>query len=301
MKSYSLLVALLLSTISLRSQTVEKKVPQEFEVRFATEEDKGDLVRLRSFLEAKDAEYLKIRSQLEDYAFKNVSSNDSLVFVKEKEILKKFLEKNPNDGNLYDLRESNAAIRDICYRANAFKTSVDINGNKKDLFDVNGASNTLDYWLNLISKKTILSASADNVNKDRDIATKAIQGIYNVEKGNQDYKAKISLYYAVIIFALILISFLFLFKKSSPEIGNDFLNGNGLQFIALFAIIISTILFGILGILEGKELAAILSGIAGFILGKGLNVSLTKNPTEEVSKKTETIKPTDSQQMSGST
>ncbi|MDI9882750.1 hypothetical protein [Flectobacillus longus] len=40
--------------------------------------------------------------------------------------------------------------------------------------------------------------------------------------------------------------------------------------------IISTILFGILGILEGRELSAILSGISGFILGKGLNIDSSR-------------------------
>jgi hypothetical protein len=43
----------------------------------------------------------------------------------------------------------------------------------------------------------------------------------------------------------------------------------GIQFITLFSLVIAIILFGLLGILEGKELAALLGGLSGYILGKG--------------------------------
>jgi hypothetical protein len=46
----------------------------------------------------------------------------------------------------------------------------------------------------------------------------------------------------------------------------------GMQFVTLFLIVIAIILFGIMGTLEGRELAALLGGLSGYILGKaGLN------------------------------
>lgn len=45
----------------------------------------------------------------------------------------------------------------------------------------------------------------------------------------------------------------------------------GLQFIALFSIVIAIILFGITGILEAKELAALLGSLAGYILGRTMS------------------------------
>jgi hypothetical protein len=42
----------------------------------------------------------------------------------------------------------------------------------------------------------------------------------------------------------------------------------GIQFITLFSLVIAIILFGILGILEAKELSALLGGISGYILGR---------------------------------
>jgi hypothetical protein len=42
----------------------------------------------------------------------------------------------------------------------------------------------------------------------------------------------------------------------------------GIQFVTLFSLIIAIILFGVLKILEGRELAALLGGLSGYILGR---------------------------------
>jgi hypothetical protein len=47
-----------------------------------------------------------------------------------------------------------------------------------------------------------------------------------------------------------------------------FAGEKGMQFITLFLIVIAIILFGIMGTLEGKELAALLGGLSGYILGR---------------------------------
>ncbi len=49
----------------------------------------------------------------------------------------------------------------------------------------------------------------------------------------------------------------------------EMLTGNqGIQIMTLFLIVIAIILFGLLGILESKELSALLGGITGYILGR---------------------------------
>lgn len=45
----------------------------------------------------------------------------------------------------------------------------------------------------------------------------------------------------------------------------------GLQFIALFSIVIAIILFGITAVLEAKELSALLGSLAGYILGRTMS------------------------------
>jgi presenilin-like A22 family membrane protease len=49
----------------------------------------------------------------------------------------------------------------------------------------------------------------------------------------------------------------------------------GIQFVTLFSLVIAIILFGIIDILEGKELAALLGGLSGYILGR--STSATKD------------------------
>jgi len=53
----------------------------------------------------------------------------------------------------------------------------------------------------------------------------------------------------------------------------------GLQFLTLFSLVIAIILFGIMGILESKELSALLGGLSGYILGRGTATS--KRMTKE--------------------
>lgn len=42
----------------------------------------------------------------------------------------------------------------------------------------------------------------------------------------------------------------------------DILGQSGIQFLTLFSLVIAIILFGITGILKGKELAALLGGLS---------------------------------------
>lgn len=53
---------------------------------------------------------------------------------------------------------------------------------------------------------------------------------------------------------------------------------SGIQFVTLFSLVIAIILFGVLKILEGKELAALLGGLSGYILGRGSRVQRDTPP-----------------------
>lgn len=56
----------------------------------------------------------------------------------------------------------------------------------------------------------------------------------------------------------------------------------GMQFVTLFLIVIAIILFGIMGTLEGRELAALLGGLSGYILGKAsAKTDAAANPTSQ--------------------
>jgi hypothetical protein len=106
-------------------------------------------------------------------------------------------------------------------------------------------------------------------------AEQAIYEALSPEFRDQDFRVWITLTFSGLIATLLLGFFLIIFKRSDITISKQLLSSSGLQFITVFILIIAIILFGILGILGGSELAAILSGISGYILGKGGGAIIT--------------------------
>lgn len=72
----------------------------------------------------------------------------------------------------------------------------------------------------------------------------------------------------VVLMGILLLTFYFVVRSDNKVRFAIFGSDSGLQFVTLFSIIIAIILFGLTGILEGKELSALLGSIAGYILGK---------------------------------
>jgi presenilin-like A22 family membrane protease len=70
------------------------------------------------------------------------------------------------------------------------------------------------------------------------------------------------------IVALVIIGFFVVAFKDEKVRQEIFAGQAGIQFITLFSLVIAIILFGITGVLEGKELSALLGGLAGYILGR---------------------------------
>jgi hypothetical protein len=123
--------------------------------------------------------------------------------------------------------------------------------------------------------------SLDDVNRDVDQKQKALQDkkrrkdlvetqmnkFLDVEKPKQEFKAQISFYFALLI-ALVILGF-FVVALRDKDVRREIFSGQaGIQFITLFSIVIAIILFGITDVLEGKELAALLGGLSGYILGR---------------------------------
>ncbi len=84
---------------------------------------------------------------------------------------------------------------------------------------------------------------------------------------DQKFKSDVSLYFSWIIGAMIVAFFILLFVDGEVR-RSMFSTPSAIQFITLFSLVIAIILFGITGILEGKELSALLGGLSGYILGR---------------------------------
>ncbi|QKJ28847.1 hypothetical protein HQ865_03445 [Mucilaginibacter mali] len=113
------------------------------------------------------------------------------------------------------------------------------------------------------SKKNI-----EKINADIAKITKVINNRMNIEQSQQNFRQWTSFIFAGLLAIIIGGFFYILFRSDNNNLASLLMGESGLQFITLFSLIISIILFGVLNILEGKELAAIISAIAGFILGK---------------------------------
>ncbi|MCZ8215454.1 MAG: hypothetical protein O9262_04400, partial [Cyclobacteriaceae bacterium] len=117
----------------------------------------------------------------------------------------------------------------------------------------------------------------NNIKQDIYDCRNEIDSALAPEYKEQEFRITISICFAALIGVLLCVFFFIVFKKSDSTLSKDLLSGNGLQFITLFVLIIAIVLFGILNILQGSELAAILSGISGYILGKGTQINNTQD------------------------
>jgi len=82
------------------------------------------------------------------------------------------------------------------------------------------------------------------------------------------YTDRATLVFAVLVGGVI-IGFFFIAFTSNEVKTAIFAGDSGIQFVTMFSLVIAIILFGVLKILEGRELAALLGGLSGYILGRG--------------------------------
>lgn len=94
-----------------------------------------------------------------------------------------------------------------------------------------------------------------------------INDALKVESQRNDFKTNIALAFTGLVLLVILGFFGLSFQDQSVRRA-IFSSESGIQFITLFSVVIAIILFGITGILESKELAALLGGLSGYILGR---------------------------------
>lgn len=97
----------------------------------------------------------------------------------------------------------------------------------------------------------------------------------DIEGEKQSFRLMMSIAFCILV-ALVILGFFFAIHKY--DVASIFEGEKGIQFITLFLVIIAIILFGIMGILEGKELSALLGALSGYILGRTTANPTTTNP-----------------------
>jgi hypothetical protein len=253
-------------------------------------EAKSNFALLKNYMDTKDNDRQDIMADIEDMNAKIKALNiDTVITTRVENAIQSVMAQYPANNGIFPAHELRPSIISMAQRfgrgtlpgKSAGDTSYRYNLNflKDDLASAEAT------YKNYMSSLEILNHNLRVVNSDRQRVEYLIQNVYTVEKGNQEFKTRISLYFAAIIGVLLIVFFLFIYLKSEHGVANEFLSGNGIQFVALFSLINAVVLFGILGVLEGRELAAILSGISGFILGKGITKTDKQQPRPAVEKK----------------
>jgi len=287
-------------SINLEEYLVDEK-KSDFEETFKTEDDLEDFKGLREYLRRKNDLKDGLNLKLKEYP-DNTKYLEAL--RRKTDAMDKALATQGAEGNvvltndLVDDRLNPFLYRRLRYvkyfsRLSGFSAGDDDRVSLEDsvtedggyLYGLENAMSLHDRMTQRIEELTdsnetrlVLSSNLDNVQQDIYDCNQQIESALAPEYKQQKFRKEISLYFTILIGILLTIFFYIVFKKSGNDLSKDLLSGYGLQFVTLFVLIIAVILFGILGILQGSELAAILSGISGYILGKGVDKDKDKDP-----------------------
>lgn len=149
-----------------------------------------------------------------------------------------------------------------------------------ELKSINGADlqemksmKTTEGFRRIIENK--VQAILKKTDKLSGLGTKVTE-LNNTKYVSQNFKKQISWSFALLVGIVIIGFFIIAYKDDS--IRRTIFSGDvGLQFITIFSIIIAIILFGITEVLGGKEIAALIGGISGYILGRNSMGKTKKN------------------------
>jgi hypothetical protein len=245
----------------LEVQSYKKmKVPSTYssEVR---DEDKANFKKLRDFLNRKKNLLITLNNAELDTYVNPLDISDNEQFIKK---LSKYIE-GKSDNFSIPLDDLNDIYN---YK---YDTSYDQKYKIKDLKDnLETLQKKKIEYANKNKEHDFLVKNIEIVNQDITLCQNQIDTALDPENRKQEFKMTMSICFVGLIGILLISFFLIVYLKSDITLSKDLLGGYGLQFITLFVLIIAIILFGILDILKGSELAAMLSGISGYILGKGI-------------------------------
>jgi hypothetical protein len=256
-----------------------KKIETNFDAEFPTPADREDFRKLREFRNAKSDALLTHQTKLHYLiTFKKQVQSDLDQYKIYLETFNNYIDNLPDlsNVNLSYLFSNNAywseprTVRDVKNKLIIpYKEHI-----KDDSIKLSKAQSAL-----FITKCNVSTLSEDVKKCDR-----AIDAALVPEIKKQHDRTSISLIFAGLVLILMAMFFAVVYLRSDKDLSSMLLTDGGLQFVTIFILIIAIILFGILNILEGRELAAIISGISGYILGRNAKIPSVEKQKPEASK-----------------
>jgi len=126
--------------------------------------------------------------------------------------------------------------------------------------------------------------------QERDALEQELAAMIDLDGPRQTFKFQMSLAFTGLV-GIVIVGF-FLIAARDEDVRRQVFSGQaGLQFITLFSLIIAIILFGIVEILEGKELSALLGGLSGYILGRTTTQPTASDPARTPARQVATTSP----------
>jgi hypothetical protein len=155
-----------------------------------------------------------------------------------------------------------------------YQQAVKMELEQEDSAKVATKNSIMDQLRGFPARRTALRAAIDAADARLQEATdrqgkveSAINTLLIPQTAENRFKLWITGAFAALV-AIVILGF-FAMAYADEKVRQAIFSGEaGIQFLTLFSLVIAIILFGMTGILEGKELSALLGGISGYILGR---------------------------------
>lgn len=175
------------------------------------------------------------------------------------------LEKNAN--GLYDISDLVAALEESYFYFD-YKNTGNVTDRTRNKI-ISEINNVISEATSAKNQLKTLKANINTVSSDIESCKEAMDSALKTEDRKQKFTRTVAIAGFSVIFLIIGLFFYTMLARGKAEDVARLIGFTGLQFITLFAVIICLVIFGILSMIPGSELASILSAISGFILGKG--------------------------------
>jgi hypothetical protein len=119
----------------------------------------------------------------------------------------------------------------------------------------------------LLAERDKVAVEYSDARKRKVEIEKELDRRVDVEVPKQKFRTNMSIAFTVLV-GMVIVGFYALAGIDQILRREMFSRQSGIQFITLFSLVIAIILFGITGILESRELSALLGGLSGYILGR---------------------------------
>ncbi len=236
--SIIILVSLMAASVSFSGVQNELPPPERLPSNFP------DLARLRTKLVEREIpqaqkELTQLRRRQESAELREKFYEGELATVKRQiEFLQR--QEPPNTSEITSLEKKLASLNERLDEARKVDFTEAITQKEAEVFD----------------KQQLLASVEDK-----------IQDLLNPDTVKQSFKSTVSMVFAALVGTVIFGFFVIAFRDE--RVRQAIFSGQaGMQFVTLFSLVIAIILFGITSVLEAKELAALLGGLSGYILGR---------------------------------